>query len=104
MKNLKTIIRWLPLLLTLMSAATIAQGQQTSGNTPPETLPPGAAGQVPGLVFRVEDMGGKVESLHVKETDIELKIDLSADVLFDFNKASILPKAQEALKHVAEII
>lgn len=29
---------------------------------------------------------------------MELQIDMSADVLFDFNKANILPKTQEALK------
>ncbi len=56
------------------------------------------------LVFRVEDLGGKVESLQVKETDMEVQIEMPADVLFNFNKADILPKAQAALKRAAEII
>ena len=56
------------------------------------------------LVFRVEDIGGKVQDLQVKESDTEIRIELAADVLFDFDKANILPKAQEALKQAASII
>ncbi len=56
------------------------------------------------LVFRVEDIGGKVQDLQVKESDTEIRIELAADVLFDFDKADILPKAQEALKQAALII
>lgn len=56
------------------------------------------------LIFRVEDIGGKVQDLQVKESDTEIRIELAADVLFDFDKADILPKAQEALKQAALII
>ena len=56
------------------------------------------------LVFRVEDIGGKVKDLQVKESETEIRIELAADVLFDFDKADILPKAQEALKQAALII
>ena len=90
--------------LTIMIAVSIARGQQTSGNTPPDTLPPGARGRVIELVFHVESMGGGVESLAVKETDMEVRIDMAADVLFDFNKSNILPKAQDALKQAADVI
>jgi outer membrane protein OmpA-like peptidoglycan-associated protein len=71
-----------------------------------EAQPPSAMAMGVGLdlVFRVEDLGGKVESLKVKETDMEVQIEMPADVLFDFNKADILPKAQAALKHAADII
>ncbi len=61
-------------------------------------------GKVLDLVFRVEDLGGKVQDLQVKETDQEIRIELAADVLFDFDKADILPKAQETLKQAAAII
>lgn len=106
MRESRITVRWLLLYLTLMLAAGIVWGQQTSSSDgPPDTLPPGAEGKVIDLVFRVEDMGGgRVESLEVKETDMEVRIDMAADVLFDFNKANILPKAQEALKRAAEII
>ena len=56
------------------------------------------------LVFHVEDLGGKVQDMQVKESDTEIRIDLAADVLFDFDKADILPKAQDALKQAAAII
>jgi outer membrane protein OmpA-like peptidoglycan-associated protein len=56
------------------------------------------------LVFRVDDMGGKVQSLEVKESSTEVRIDLAADVLFDFDKADILPKAQQTLAQAAQIV
>ena len=59
---------------------------------------------VKDLVFRVDDMGGKVQSLAVKESPVEVRIDLAADVLFDFDKAEILPKAQQTLAQAAQII
>jgi len=106
MKKTRIRIRWLTLYFTFMIAAHVATGQRISGSMePPDTLPPGSVSRVIDLVFRVEDIGGgTVESLNVKETDIEVRIDMAADVLFDFNKADILPKAQEALKRAADVI
>jgi outer membrane protein OmpA-like peptidoglycan-associated protein len=56
------------------------------------------------LVLRVEDVGGQVKDLQVKETDTEVRIELAADVLFDFDKADILPKAADALRQAAAVI
>ena len=61
-------------------------------------------GKVLDLVFRVEDLGGKVQDLQVKESAAEVRIELAADVLFDFDKAEILPKAQNALNQAAVFI
>ena len=60
--------------------------------------------QVLDLIFRVEDIGGKVMDLQVKETETEIRIELAADVLFDFDKADIRPDAQNALKQAADIV
>jgi len=60
--------------------------------------------QVLDLVFEVEDIGGEVLDLQVKETDLEIRIELAADVLFDFDKADIRPQAQDALTQVGAII
>ncbi len=60
--------------------------------------------QVLDLVFKVEDLAGKVQDLQLKETDTEIRIELAADVLFEFDKADIRPKAEQALKQVATII
>src|SRR3984893_10214184 len=60
--------------------------------------------RVQGLGSRVEVLGGKVQALEVKESATEVRIDLAADVLFDFDKAEILPKAQSTLKKAADIV
>ena len=49
------------------------------------------------LVFTVKDLETTVRSLEVKETDTEIRIELAADVLFDFDKSNILPKAEQTL-------
>jgi outer membrane protein OmpA-like peptidoglycan-associated protein len=56
------------------------------------------------LVFKVEDMGGTIQSLAIRETPTEIRIDLEADVLFAFDQATLLPKAQETLKQAATVI
>jgi outer membrane protein OmpA-like peptidoglycan-associated protein len=56
------------------------------------------------LVFHVEDMGGEVADLAVKETETEVRVDLAADVLFDFDKADLLPKAEETLQKAADFV
>ncbi|MDQ2975714.1 MAG: OmpA family protein [Acidobacteriota bacterium] len=56
------------------------------------------------LVFRIDDLGGKVQDLQVKETGEEIRIELAADVLFDFDKADLRPAAQKTLHQAADII
>jgi outer membrane protein OmpA-like peptidoglycan-associated protein len=76
-----------------------------SARTQDEAPPPDRRKtKVLDLIFRVEDIGGRVQDIRVKETATEVRIQLAADVLFDFDKADILPKAAAALKQAAEII
>jgi outer membrane protein OmpA-like peptidoglycan-associated protein len=56
------------------------------------------------LVFRVEDIGGRVEDMRVRETDLETRLELNADVLFEFDKADLLPKGEEVLGKAAEYL
>lgn len=63
------------------------------------------------LQFNVTDLSGKpveiagaVQDMQVQETATEMRIDLAADVLFDFDKSDILPKAQETLTKAAALI
>ncbi|MFA6986707.1 MAG: OmpA family protein [Arenimonas sp.] len=56
------------------------------------------------LVFDDGDVGGQVTDLAVKETATEIRIELAADVLFEFDKAVILPKAEQTLKQAAALI
>ncbi|HUJ15623.1 MAG TPA: OmpA family protein [Thermoanaerobaculia bacterium] len=45
-----------------------------------------------------------VQDLQVKELGNAVQIDLAADVLFDFDKADVLPKAEDTLGKAATII
>src|SRR4029077_9349067 len=63
------------------------------------------------LQFKVTDLAGNpveisgtVQDLQVKEIGNEVRIDLAADVLFDFDKSDILPKAEETLAKAAAIV
>lgn len=49
-------------------------------------------------------LSSSIQDLRVKETATEIRIELAADVLFDFDKADIKPVAQGALKQVASVI
>ena len=55
------------------------------------------------LHFPIQDLGGKVE-LNMKETDTEITIELSGDILFDFDKANIRPAAEASLQQVLDLI
>src|SRR3954454_4188303 len=56
------------------------------------------------LLLRIEDLAGRVQSLQVRETATETRIELPADILFDFDKSDIRPEAAAALKQAAELI
>jgi outer membrane protein OmpA-like peptidoglycan-associated protein len=89
---------WMPfiefsIVLLVIAAPAHAQAQSAVPQT-----------KILDLVYRVEDMGGKVQDLEVKETATEVRIDLSADVLFDFDKSDLLPKAQQTLSQAAGLI
>jgi outer membrane protein OmpA-like peptidoglycan-associated protein len=100
------------LAIMLLSAVVASRGAAEPQQNPSQEQPSQGTGKVLDLgdgkvldlVFRVEDMGGKVQSLEVKESATEVRIELAADVLFDFDKADILPKAQATLKQAADII
>ncbi len=87
--------------LCRLAVCLLASG---SANAREQELPPGAKFKVIDLVFKVESFGGQVVDLHVQETETEVRIELAADVLFDFDKATLLPKAEDTLKKAAEFI
>ena len=70
------------------------------------TLPPpeAVAGRIVDLIVKSDAIAGQTQTLAVKETDTEITIDLSADILFDFDKSDIKPVAADALKQVATLI
>jgi outer membrane protein OmpA-like peptidoglycan-associated protein len=56
------------------------------------------------LVFNGVGTTATVQDLQVKELGNAVQIDLAADVLFDFDKADLLPKAEDTLQKAAAII
>lgn len=67
--------------------------------------------QVLDLQFRVTDLTGapvelaaRIEDLAVSETPTEVRIDLAADVLFEFDRADLLPRAEEVLARAGAMI
>ncbi|HEX6322927.1 MAG TPA: OmpA family protein [Vicinamibacterales bacterium] len=91
-----THLRILALLLVLATAGG-ARAQETD-------LPPGAKLKVLDIIFKIEDIGGRVADIQVRETGTELRIELAADVLFDFDKATLQAAAEPTLTKAAEII
>src|SRR5260370_36715062 len=89
-------------LLAFASASSFAQDRSTSMD------PGGSAQELPGevldLTYRVEDLGGKVQTLQVKQTATETRIELPADILFDFDKYDVPPSAADPLKQVRRIL
>jgi len=60
--------------------------------------------EVKDLKFEVVSFGAATEDIAVKESDTETRIDLSADVLFDFDKADLKPAAEQTLSKAAALI
>ncbi|MEQ9619177.1 MAG: OmpA family protein [Deltaproteobacteria bacterium] len=56
------------------------------------------------LEFRTEDIKGETQDLEITETDTEITIELSGDILFDFDKWDIREEAEPTLGNVAEVI
>jgi outer membrane protein OmpA-like peptidoglycan-associated protein len=59
---------------------------------------------VTSLAARVDPLQAALKDLGAKVTEREIKIELAADVLFDFDKADLRPEAGPALAKVAAIL
>jgi len=96
---------------SILLFAALIWARRAAAQEPPDTVPLDAKRQILDLKFVIQDLsgktealGGKIESLQVKETATEIHIQLAADVLFDFDRADILPKAAAPLKQAAAVI
>lgn len=85
--------------ITLLALAISLWAQER-----PEDPGPPYKFKVLDLVFNIRDIAGRVESMVVRETDTETRVDLAADVLFDFDKAELLPRAEETLQKAADFV
>ena len=64
----------------------------------------GVGGGSTGLVASVQELEAAKRDLGAQETALEVRVELPADVLFDFDKAEIRADAAEALAKLASII
>src|ERR1700688_2665230 len=96
---------WISLLLLVPSVAT-AQSKYTDPDSPAADA---AARQALGHAHIIDIVGvtsgiqGVLQDLGAKVVGQEVRIDLAADVLFDFDKYTLLPKASDALRKVGQV-
>jgi outer membrane protein OmpA-like peptidoglycan-associated protein len=67
-------------------------------------LTAGIGGGSTGLVASVQELEAAKRDLGAQETALEVRVELPADVLFDFDKADIRSDAADALAKLAAII
>jgi len=104
MKRFKFIGLLLPGLVLAFACFGVLALAQLAVAQESNQVPDPSKNKVLDLVFNIQDLGGKVQDLQVKETDQEIRIELAADVLFDFDKADLRPVAQQTLHQAAGII
>jgi outer membrane protein OmpA-like peptidoglycan-associated protein len=67
-------------------------------------LTSGIGGASQGIVATVQEVHQAMQALGATESALEVKVDLPADVLFNFDKADVRPDAAEALGRLATVI
>jgi len=106
--------RILPLGLVLCVPAALGAQEYK----PEDPVPPGAQGRVlpisgevrrivglsSQVAGRVDPLAAALKDLGAKTTDTEIRIEMSADVLFDFDKADIRKEAEPALEKAATVL
>jgi outer membrane protein OmpA-like peptidoglycan-associated protein len=71
---------------------------------PPDAVPQDAQRDVLDIVYAVQATEATVQDLKMRESDLEVQIELPADVLFDFDKDRLRPTAKASLDRAAEVI
>jgi outer membrane protein OmpA-like peptidoglycan-associated protein len=119
------IFRQAALISTLLMVVLAASPGRTEPPNPDDPLPPGAKADIraltatvrplkatileirgagAGLAARTENLQGALKDLGATVRGREIKINLAADVLFDFDKWDLRPEAGPALEKVAAVL
>lgn len=93
---------WDPAAQSAAEAAVARLGAKRALAVTPRVL--AIRGLASGLVATVQDVQRAMRDLDARETDLEVRVELPADVLFDFDKADIRADAARALAQVATLI
>jgi photosystem I P700 chlorophyll a apoprotein A2 len=103
------------LILAVLAARGLGAAQKYG---PDDPIPPGATGKIlalsgkvtelrglaSGVAGKAEALGATLRDLGAKVTEREIRIELAADVLFDFDKADLRPEAISSLQKVGAVI
>ncbi|HUF90485.1 MAG TPA: OmpA family protein [Gemmatimonadota bacterium] len=103
-----------PALVAMLSLPCSAAAQDTYASPDLPAVHSAAVRALPGkrlpirgrsvaIVGVARGVEATLEALHAEVTEREIRIDLSADVLFDFDKADLKPAADADLGKVAEV-
>ena len=84
--------------------AVTAGAQSAPRSSPPTAKVLDISGRVVDIVGVTRGIEGALKDLGAKVTDREIRIELSADVLFDFDKDDLRPDAFESLRKVGQIL
>jgi outer membrane protein OmpA-like peptidoglycan-associated protein len=100
---------WDPATEAAAEAAVARLGARRALDLRPEVLAirglaVGIAGAKGGIVATVQEVRQAMQALGAEESALEVKVELPADVLFDFDKAEIRPDAAAALAGLATVI
>src|SRR5947199_1725062 len=93
---------WAPDTEAAAEAAVARLGPNRAINVIPSIL--NIVGLQTGVVASVQNLQQAMRDLGAQETNLEIRVELPADVLFDFDKADIRPDAAKALAQLATII
>jgi outer membrane protein OmpA-like peptidoglycan-associated protein len=96
---------WISLLLLVPSVAA-AQSKYTDPDSPATDAAARQAlghAKIIGIVGVTSGIQGVLQDLGAKVVGQEVRIDLAADVLFDFDKYTLLPKASDTLQKVGQV-
>ncbi len=102
----------------VLAALAAAQAWAAEKYGPDDPIPPGATAKVLALAGKVTELKGlasgvsgktealtaALEDLGAKVTEQEIRIELQADVLFDFDKAELRQEAIPSLQKVGAVI
>jgi outer membrane protein OmpA-like peptidoglycan-associated protein len=93
---------WEPAAEAAAEAAVARLGTKRALDLVPSVLQ--IQGLASGIVATVQQVQQAMRSLGAEETNLEVRVSLPADVLFDFDKADIRADAAQALAQLATVI
>lgn len=97
-------LHWIALLLVLGAAGAAAQQPASEQEALKRAKILDITGEVRDIIGITRGLDTTLQDLGAKVTDQEIRIELAADVLFDFDKADLRPDAVPALTKVGEVL